>query len=127
MAYARLGTDEAVSGPLAILLLIIVAVVLAVSVALFGQRLSDQADDQDIPDIGFVTESPNVRVAQAEQSLDWGAHFRFDGSCTPLLNGAGPPSGPVIAGDVLNCEAGETLTIRSSPAYGNSLLYEASF
>jgi hypothetical protein len=121
--------DEAVTAPLAVILLIVVAVALALSVMLFGKKLNDDTADQEIPSIGFAMESPTVRVVQAEPGLDWTEHFRFGGDCaaTLTLNGAGPPSGPVQAGDRLVCDNGQTLQIRSSPSFGNSLMYEATF
>jgi hypothetical protein len=115
---------------LAVILLIIVAVALALSVALFGQRLTDEADDQSIPDIGFVTESPTVRVVHAQDGLDWFEHFRFGGSCDPTLNGQPFPTAtgrPVMAGDRLGCDLGERLSIMSAPSFGNALLYEVEF
>lgn len=124
---------QAITAPLAIMLLIVIVVGLAWAITLFGQRLSDEAGDQDIPDVAFTTDQSQgheVTVVRAEGGLDWVRDLRISGSCTPLLNGAPYPSSegtPVVAGNILSCEAGETLAIRSSPAYGNALLFSVRF
>ncbi len=123
--------EQALSPVVGVILLVAITVVLSASVFYAAGKISEDRA-KSAPPLGMSTDETagEARVIHADPDLDWFDDMVVAGSCTPLLNGGAFPvaSGtPVKAGDILSCDAGESLTLSSSQAEGNSLLYRNSF
>lgn len=133
MADAR--SDEGLSPVVGTLLLFLIVAAIAASVWFMVSRVTDDAEIEDAPEIGFTlgANDPSVRVVQAPAApdeLDWFEDLVLGGECSPTLNGAAFPSAPgvpVRANDVLGCAWGEELSISSGDDHGNKLLFRHRF
>jgi flagellin-like protein len=126
--------DSAVSPVVGTVLMVAIAIVLSATVWLVAQRFADDGP-VDSPKLGVSPDSDDselaiLRAPSGAAQLDWVRDLRLGGTCDPLLNGAAFPLSagtPVQAGDVLSCQPGDTLTISTSPALGNTLLVQHTF
>jgi hypothetical protein len=117
------------------ILLFLIVTAIAGSIWFMLDRVKDEAEIEDSPEIGFalVANEPAVRIIQAPadpDELDWAEDLVLGGTCTPTLNGMAYPTGPgtpVRANDVLGCDWGDTLLISSSEKQGGKLLFRHTF
>ncbi|MHB1261280.1 MAG: archaellin/type IV pilin N-terminal domain-containing protein [Thermoplasmatota archaeon] len=132
MRQFRTSTDG-VSIVVGTLLLIVIVIALGVAVGVMVNQVRKETGlGKETPDLAFELDShaPTAKVVRASPDLDWVRDLRLAGTCTPTLNGAPFPTleGRIVtADDLLACNTGETLTISSSDAKGNALLFNHSF
>lgn len=109
---AEFGKDsKAVSPVIAVVLMVAITVVLAVSVFVMVRQLDSQ---HNIPPVlGWMEEGSNLTVTSASQDLAW-SDFAVSG-CARI------PTGTVEAGDIIQECAGR-VTIRHIPS--NTLVYD---
>lgn len=87
---------------------------------------------EDVPPHVALANDPDrdeIQILQAEQDLRY-SELQMEGDCVPYLNGrplSESPQAPVQAGDVLSCQAGQTLEIHSTRARGDAVLYRYTF
>lgn len=108
--------DAGVTAPLGILLIVIISVMLAAGLFMFGKILVDRSEEQELVAVKHMQEQSALQVIQVDEKLDWYADIKLQGTCTPTLNGGAMPMAAgrtVQAGDVLDCDPGETLTLIS--------------
>jgi archaeal type IV pilus assembly protein PilA len=127
----RVPDESAVSPVIGVILLVAITVVLSATVFVMVMAFKDDSA-RPAPTLTMSKDQAEseAQVVRAGGGLDWFEDMRVSGSCTPLLNGAAFPTAPgrpVRGGDVLTCAPGEDLQISSSPALGNTLLYQATF
>lgn len=127
------SSTDGVSVVVGTLLLIVIVIALGVAIGVMvDQTRKETGLGKDVPDLAFEVDphAPTARVVHASQDLDWVRDLRLGGTCDPTLNGAAFPTSEgdlVMADDLLECEVGETLTISSSEAKGNALLFSHEF
>lgn len=124
-----LGQDNrGVAEGVGVILMITIAVALAVSLFFFGKILSEQGEEKSLVSFRKDASATSVQVVHVGEELDWADDIAISGTCTPTLNGGPMPSGPgtrVAAGDVLDCDSGESL--RLVHVADNKILYDTTF
>lgn len=111
-----------------VILMVIIAVALAVSLFFFGKILSERGEDQALVSLRKDAAATSVQVVHVGEELDWAQDIALSGTCDPTLNGGAMPTAagtPVKAGDVLDCDSGESLRIVH--LVDNKILYETTF
>ncbi|MFA5944713.1 MAG: hypothetical protein WC876_09630 [Candidatus Thermoplasmatota archaeon] len=113
-----------------ILVIIISVAIAGAAFVLFRTFIAESGDDKPVAAFTADLEQRKLIVVRAPAGFDWFVDLRIGGTCTPSLNGGPMPTiegTPVLAGDTLQCDAGEELSVSTSIEQGNTLLHRVTF